>query len=213
MERKSGKWIIVTFFPLNDRGPLCTAIRASDIMRSVITLILAGLLGFAGPAIAALLDKEISFSEADVQRALVKAGPQQRNYGGLLSLALPETPTITLGSPEGRVGIVTRLEVGLLGNPPVPVNVAATAGIRYDDQAKAFFLDNPVAHSVESPGLPKEAEPNVRRAVNRLLGEYFKSKPVYVLRADGNPQEIAARLLLRSIRIEPGRVVATLSPF
>lgn len=186
--------------------------RRQALLRAA-ALLLAGWLGSAAPGHADLLEREVSFSEAEVQRALVKAGPQQRNYGGLLSLALPEAPTITLGNPEGRIGIATRLDVGLLGNPPLPVQVAATAGLRYDDQAKAFFLDQPLAHAIEAPGLPKEAEPNVRRAINRLLGEYFKTKPVYVLRADGNPQEIAARLLLRSIRIEPGRVVATLSPF
>jgi len=35
---------------------------------------------------------------------------------------------------------------------------------------------------------------------------------VYVLREDGSAEEIAARWLLRSIRIEPGKVVAILSP-
>ena len=35
---------------------------------------------------------------------------------------------------------------------------------------------------------------------------------VYVLREDGSLQERTARWLLRSIRIEPGRVAAVLSP-
>jgi len=108
---------------------------------------------------------------------------------------------------------VARVDISLLGNPPVPVDVVGSAGIRYDDHAKAFFLDKPVVDSVRSPALRKEAEPEARRAVMALLSAYFRSKPVYVLREDGNAQELAARWLLRSVRIEPGRVIAVLSPF
>jgi hypothetical protein len=61
--------------------------------------------------------------------------------------------------------------------------------------------------------LAREYEASIRRAVTQLLNAYFRSKPVYVLREDGSAQEIAARWLLRTVRIETGKVVATLSPF
>ena len=181
-------------------------------MKTIPTLIFAALIGFASTCSAALLDREISFSEAEVQEALTKSGPQTRNYGWL-SVSLLETPKITLGTPEGRVGIVARIHISLLGNRAVPVDVTATAGIRYDDTAKAFFLENPVAHRVESPAIPKEAEANARQASNNLISAYFKAKPLYVLRDDGTPQEATARWLLKSVRIAPGKVLATLSAF
>ena len=105
------------------------------------------------------------------------------------------------------------MDIALLGNPPIPVQVKGHAGIRYDDQAKAFFLENPIAESVESVALPREFEPQVRRAVSQLIATYFRDRPAYVLREDGSAQESAARWLLRAVRIETGRVVATLSPF
>ena len=120
---------------------------------------------------------------------------------------------ITFTEAEVRAGISAKMDIALLGNPPIPVEVKGNAGIRYDDQAKAFFLDNPTADSVESIALPREYEPNIRRAITQLLKAYFREKPVYVLREDGSAQEIAARWLLRAVRIEPGKVVATLSPF
>lgn len=171
------------------------------------------LMAFATYCYAAFLDREVSFSEAEIQAAIDKSKPQQLNYGGLLTVSLSAPPKLTLGEPEGRAGIVARVDIALLGNPPIPVDVVGSAGIRYDDRAKAFFLDKPVVDSVRSPGLRKEAEPEARRAVTALLAGYFRSRPVYVLREDGNAQELAARWLLRSIRIEPGRVVAVLSPF
>ena len=105
-----------------------------------------------------------------------------------------------------------RSHIALLGQPAVPVDVIATSGLRYDDRSKAFFLDQPVARSLSSAALAREAEPLVLQAVSQLMGSYFRSKPVYVLREDGSEQELAARWLLRSIRIEPGRVAAILSP-
>jgi hypothetical protein len=181
-------------------------------MKTIPAIIFASLIGFAASCSAALLDREISFSEAEVQEALTKSGPQTRNYGWL-SVSLLETPKITLGSPEGQVGIIARIHISLLGNRAVPVDVTGSASIRYDDTAKAFFLENPVAHRVESPAIPKEAEANARQATNNLISAYFKARPLYVLRDDGTPQEATARWLLKSIRITPGKAIATLSTF
>lgn len=162
----------------------------------------------AGP-----LEREIYFSEADIQAQVEKSEALQKSYGnGMVVIALLESPKIHLGQPEGRAAVSARMNVSLLGKPAVPVNFEGTAGMRYDDHAKAFFLENPVAHSVQSTALPREAEPMARQAVTQMMTSYFRTRPVYVLREDGSLQEKAARWLLRSIRIEPGRVAATLSP-
>lgn len=172
------------------------------------TLLLAGSVWSAG-----LLEKEIHFSEADIQAQVDKSGGMQKSYGnGMIVVALIEAPKIHLGEPEGKASVAARLKVSLLGNPPVPVDVLGTSGLRYDDNTKAFYLENPVANSVQSVGIPREAEPMARQAITQLMTAYFRSKPVYVLREDGSLQEKAARWLLRSIRIEPGRVTALLSP-
>lgn len=162
---------------------------------------------------AALFDKEIVFTEAEIQTAIDRNALRQKRVGTMLAVTLREAPKIRLGIPEGRVGIAARMEIALIGNPPFPVDVTGNSGIRYDDQAKAFFLDSPVADSVESIALPREFQAQVRHAVSQVMAAYFRDKPVYVLREDGSAQEIAARWLLRGIRIERGKVVATLSPF
>ena len=183
-------------------------------MRSpFFALLCATLLASAPLAGAGLLDKEISFSEAEVQAALARNSRIEKQYAGLLAVALREAPTIRLGVPEGRAGIAARMELTLLGNPPVTIDIRGHSGIRYDDQDKAFYLESPVAEAVESAALPREAEPGLRRAVSQLMAAYFRNRPVYVLREDGNAQELAARWLLRAVRIEPGKVVATLAPF
>lgn len=191
----------------------CDFVPPHPLMKQKIaTFLLAALLGCASSAMAGFLDHEIAFSEAEIQAALTKSGTQPRNYGGLMTVALADAPRIALGTPANRVGIAARVNIALLGNPAVPVDVTGNAGIRYDDNAKAFFLENPVIDTVESLALPRDSEPSARRVINSLITAYFRSKPVYTLRENGNAQELAARWLLRSVRIEPGKVVATLSP-
>ena len=167
----------------------------------------------AGCASAAFLDQEVSFSEAEVQAALDKSTPTEFRYGGLMALALDQPPRVTLGVPVERVGIAARMTISLAGAAPVPLEMSGTAGIRYDDKEKAFYLEKPVADTVQSPALSRDGAQVARGAVTQLMAGYFRNRPIYVLRADGNVQEQAARWLLRSVRIEPGRVVATLSPF
>ncbi|UCV11309.1 DUF1439 domain-containing protein [Dechloromonas denitrificans] len=162
---------------------------------------------------AGFMEREISFSTQEVQEALAKTSSSEKNYGGLVSVALPAPPQVTLGEPAGLAGVTARLNISLLGSPAIGVDVAGTAGIRYDDKRKAFFLENPVAHSIQSPALSRDSEPMAKQAINAFISNYFRNKPVYVLREDGKPEEIAARWLLKSVRIEPGRVVATLAPF
>ena len=175
-------------------------------------LLCLALLAWPLAGIAGFLDKEVVFSEAEIQASLAKAKPQQISYGGLITVALNEAPRISLDSTDGRAGIATSLDVDVQGNPPLRIDVAGRSGIRYDDRSKAFFLEKPVIDSVTSPTLGKEVSPPVRLASAQLLASYFKTKPVYVLREYGPPQEAMARWLLKSVRIEPGRVVAVLSP-
>lgn len=183
-------------------------------MRLTLTALLCtALLALSPQGNAGLLDKEVTFTEAEVQAALARNTKSEMRYPGLIAATLREPPAIRLGVPEGRAGISTKMDIALLGNPPIPVDVRGSAGIRYDDQAKAFFLDSPTADAVESIALPREYEPNIRRAVTQLLKAYFRDKPVYMLREDGGMQEAMVRRMLKSVRIEPGKVVATLSVF
>ena len=161
---------------------------------------------------AGLFEREIIISEAQIQAALVKAGPLQQTYGGYVTVSLKDAPKISLDSQDGRAVMSARMDVALLGNSPIPVDVLAKAGLRYDDRSKAFFLTSPVVDSVESPVLSRDAQPVARQAATQLIASYCRAKPVYVLRQDGSPEEQAARWLLKSVRIEPGRLVAVLSP-
>ena len=167
----------------------------------------------ASCALADFLDKHVSFSEAEIQAALDKSGPVEAHYGGLMAFKLLLPPRITLGDPEERVGVAASMSIVIAGGVPVRLDVDGMAGVRYDDKAKAFYLEKPVASSVRSPVLSSDEANALRGVATQLIAAYFRSRPVYVLREDGNAEERAARLFLRSVKIEPGKVVATHSPF
>lgn len=176
------------------------------------TLVLALLAVLAASPVAAFMEREVAFTEADIQAALDRARPQQIAYGHLLTVRIDSPPRVTLDGDDGRAGLSAGLDVDVQGQAPFRVDIAGRSSVRYDDQKKAFFLDRPVIESVGSPTLAKEATPLLRQAVSQLMQGYFRTQPVYVLRADGSPQEATARWLLKSVRIERGRIVAVLSP-
>lgn len=184
--------------------------RFPSLLCAIAALLLTASLNVANAA--GFLEHEVSFSEAEVQAAVDRNGKMQRSYGGFATVALQQPPKVALGTPDGRISLSGSMLVGIVGQQPIPVDVQGVAGIRYDDKSKGFFLENPVATSVSSPMLDKGSEPFVRQGVSQLMISYFRNRPVYVLRDDGSADEATMRWLLRSVRIEMGRVVAVLSP-
>lgn len=183
------------------------------IRRHLLSHCLALALGASSAAHAAgLLEKEVQFSESEVQAEINKRGPQEKRFGNLLTANMSQPPTVRLGKPEGRATIVARIMLSIGGAAAVPVDLTGTAGLRYDDVQKAFYIDKPEAESVESDQLPPQYEHLVRQALGQMMLSYFRNQPVYRLRADASPREATARQLLRSVRIEPGKVIAVLGP-
>ncbi len=189
-------------------------VRHTSIRRRLLALPCALLaLSIAHTVQAGLGEREIVFSEEEVQAALARKGKQEKNYAGILLVALREAPLIRLGQTPGRIALAGRVYVTLIGNPALPVDVTGSAGLRYDDTGKAFFLENPVAESVETAALPREAQGMARQVISQFITAYFRNRPVYQLREDGSLEEQTARWLLKTVRVESGRIVATLSPF
>lgn len=167
-----------------------------------ITLLLAACAG-GKPA-----DMELSFTERELQAALNKADMSTRLLDGLVVVSVTGQPQIKLGTPPERIGIAAQLSIKVVGLPAMPANVKGSSGLRYDDAQKAFFLDAPQLDAVTAPLLPKAMEGAARTAITRQLAACFSQTPVYSLKADGSLKEQAARQTLKSIRIEPDRIVA-----
>ena len=88
-----------------------------------------------------------------------------------------------------------------LGVSDVVVRQSATLGLAWKNLTPA---DGKLAAQL----LPTAMEGAARTAVTRQLAASFSKAPVYSLKTDGSLKEQAARQTLKSIRIEPDRIVA-----
>jgi hypothetical protein len=174
-------------------------------------------LGWVGLAIALLLaacaggkpaEIELSFTERELQAALNKADMSTRLLDGLVVVSVTGQPQVKLGQPPERIGIAAQLSIKVVGLPAMPANVKGSSGLLYDDAQKAFFLEAPQLDAVTAPLLPKAMEGAARAAITRQLAASFSNTPVYSLKTEGSLKEQAARQTLKSIRIEPDRIVA-----
>ena len=174
-------------------------------------------LGWVGLASALLLaacasgkpaEIELSFTERELQAALNKADMSTRLLDGLVVVSVTGQPQVKLGQPPERIGIAAQLSIKVVGLPAMPASVKGSSGLRYDDAQKAFFLGAPQLDAVTAPLLPKAMEGAARTAITRQLAASFNQTPVYSLKADSSLKEKAARQTLKSIRIEPDRIVA-----
>ena len=178
---------------------------------------LSATLGWVGLAITLLLaacaggkptEVELSFTERELQAALNKADMSKRLLDGLVVVAVEGQPQVKLGQPPERIGLTAQLSIKVVGLPAMPASVKGSSGLRYDETLKAFFLDAPQLDAVTAPLLPKALEGATRAAITRQLAASFSQTPVYSLKADGSLKEQAARQTLKSIRIDPDRIVA-----
>ena len=174
-------------------------------------------LGWIGLAITLLLaacaggkpaEMELSFTERELQAALNKADMSTRLLDGLVVVSVSGQPQVKLGQPPERIGIAAQLSIKVVGLPAMPANVKGSSGLLYDDAHKAFFLEAPQLDAVTAPLLPKAMEGAARAAITRQLAASFSNTPVYSLKTEGSLKEQAARQTLKSIRIEPDRIVA-----
>ena len=178
---------------------------------------LSATLGWVGLAITLLLaacaggkptEVELSFTERELQAALNKADMSKRLLDGLVLISVVDSPQVKLGTLPERIGLTAQLSIKVVGLPALPASVSGSSGLRYDQTQKAFFLDTPQLDAVTAPLLPKALEGATRTAITRQLAASFSQTPVYSLKADGSLKEQAARQTLKSIRIDPERIVA-----
>jgi hypothetical protein len=153
----------------------------------------------------------LTFTEAEIQERLSAAPPFTRRYLGVFQVTV-EDPRIALveGSDRLRAGADVVVEPSL-GRRTAALrgSVGASGTLRYAPGTGEFFLDGLVVEELDLPGLPEAHAPRARDAVTRALSEYYRRNPVHTLRPT-DLRRVAAKRLLRDVRVADGRVVVTL---
>lgn len=175
-------------------------------MKAAVCLLLAGCALGLGACTRDLIRVEIPREE--MQQRIESSFPVRRQV--VVTEILLEDPEIVLQTGGDRIGLRLRISVSTLGQPFFQGQSHLDGTLRYDRDAHAFFVDRIRTLSVDVPGLPPILLPTVEAVVQVVGGEIFRTQPIYTLREGG--ADVALRVLLRSVSIEEGRVIAVLGP-
>src|SRR5690606_1333509 len=169
---------------------------------TMLLLLLASLL-FSAPALA----QDIRFSRQQLQQELDRRLPINQQHS-LYSLSLSE-PLLTLLEPQQRLSIRTRVAVntalGIAGEGWITVD----GQLRYQRSDYSSYIDAPPVTELHIEGLAPALQPQLQNLAQNLLAPAFTGQPVYTLK-DSDMQEGMARMMLKSLHIEPQAVVAKL---
>ena len=180
--------------------------------RNVI-IILALLVALGAAAFWALSGRDyvFRFSEDVLREHLDARLPYEGRHLFVFDVTL-DNPRIDLIEGSERIygGVDVFLNVDFAG-AKLALSGAAdiSGGMRYDPLERAFYLNDPVIEDLRLSGVPATYANRANSAISMALGEFYQSRPIYVLDAD-TAAKSAARLLLKDIAVQDEHLVVTL---
>jgi hypothetical protein len=126
-------------------------------------------------------------------------------------MSLEDSPVITLGDAQNRVGVSARLFIQIAGTKRIPARISGSTRIIYIESKKSFFLVAPSVESVTASFIPSALEGAARVAITNRLEKTFSTTPIYTL-TERRAKEWTTWRSLKSIQIRRGEVIATFSP-
>ncbi|MEZ5893145.1 MAG: DUF1439 domain-containing protein [Parvularculaceae bacterium] len=147
--------------------------------------ILLGLAMLAALAVWAFSGRDyvFRFSEDDLRQQLDSRLPYERTYLAIFDVTL-DKPRIDLVEGSDRIagGVDVQLKARL-GQAELVFNGAAdmSGGLRYDGDARAFFIDDPQIENLRLPGVPDSIANKANDAISSTLREFYRTRPLYVV--------------------------------
>ena len=181
-------------------------------MRNII-IILVLLGGIAAAAYWALSGRDyvFRFSEDDLREKLDARLPYEGRHLFIFDVTLDD-PRIDLVNGTDRVagGVDVTVKVNVAGRELSLAGAAdMSGGVRYDAEARAFFVTDPVVEALRLPGVPESYANRANAAISAALADFYDARPIYVLEAD-TAAKSAAHLLLKDVSVKDEHLVVTL---
>jgi len=151
-----------------------------------------------------LLRKEIVFTQADLQSKVEKSFPVNKKKR-LVKVEL-SNPDILLAAGSERIGMRLQIAAALPGMGTVTGSAEADGDLVYlSDQGK-IAITNTKLRQLEIGEVPSAYRKTVEAIAASLTRRYLSDVTVYTLNQD-EFKESLAKLILRTIAVEDGRVV------
>lgn len=143
----------------------------------------------------------VVMSAGELERELARSFPVKRE-ASVLFLELAE-PKVVLERGADDIVLKLRASVGV-AILRLEGTLSVKGRLRYQARDGFFFLDHPEVISFEVPGLPVAEAPRVLGVVNDIVHTVLPTAPIHHLESG------TARMLLKSVRVEDGRIIAEL---
>ncbi|MAE20900.1 MAG: hypothetical protein CMK92_00555 [Pseudomonas sp.] len=196
--------------PKGDRGK-----RSIMLRTTALTALLTRITAQATALVIALILSttahayDLLITEQQLQDTLNQQLPYRHN-GQWMSLSITQAQLDLLGEGN-RVALqndfILVSQLGLQSRG----NLHAEGTVRFDNDQKAFFIDEPIIKDVDIEGVPEQFKASVIQLAQQTLSPALSERPVYVLRDEGN--EKLARMLLKTLEITENDVRLFFSPF
>jgi hypothetical protein len=177
--------------------------RTGTILLGVFVVALLGVAGWflLAREITLLIPREV------LQQQLEAAFPYEKRE--LLYAVSVRDPKLQPSEKPDRIRLSLNVGVGVLGSRKISGVMTSEAGVRYDANQTAFFLENPRVTDISIRGLPRSIARQIPQVATAALQAVVKNKPIYQM-TDADRISFALRRTLKSVKFRNGQLEATL---
>lgn len=155
---------------------------------------------------------EVRITEAQVQEKMQKAFPFSKNYLLFFKVGF-ENPRFKIDAETGRVHAGMDMKLDFLKNgedqKPLAGKLDFNSKVIFNSETHAFYLSEPTLEQLSIPGLPDKWRERTEVFLTKVLTQYYRDQPVYVL-TDKNLKTTTAKLLLKSLKVDGTTIVVEL---
>lgn len=150
--------------------------------------------------------RRLSFSSEQLTRHLQRTLPSEQCLFGKLACMHLQNPQVSMKAEDQRLFIRFDARFSVQGEN-LGQGAATVAGVpRYEAGKGAFFVNSPELLKLELPGIPAYQTSIAAQLVSELLAGEISQQPVWTL-DESDPQQALARLTLRRVQVENGKLV------
>lgn len=153
----------------------------------------------------------VTITQEQIDQALTTSFPVTKKYLLIFGITYAN-PQVTLLAAHDcvQVGMDATLNLRLADEPlELGGGATVTAGIRYDPDTQAFYLDDAVFQRFEVQGIPAEWQERIVAFASKMATAYVEANPIYRLDAS-DVRTAAAKLLLKGFEVRDQAVHVTL---
>lgn len=157
-------------------------------------------------------DLVIPVTQGEIQERLEARFPVEKTYLLVIHFRFLH-PKVVLEKGSDKLRFLVDIEARFsAGGPPHPGTALVSGTITYDREQGEFYLLGAHLEHITIAGMNDDKLARVQEGADLALGGYLDRKPIYRLKQGDFKQDLA-RMTLKQVRIEDGKLIVTLSPY